>query len=121
MDNSQIAVYFRPYLMEFIHAFVTKEVKMELGIFTKGTKDYADDILKQIKIDFIKNYPDLASEFDTVFQIRLYRHNLNSDYKDLNIIATEHNIDIRNILLVDDLMTNFTHQPKNGIKINPYN
>ncbi len=104
-----MAVYFRPYLMEFIRAFILRDINMELGLFTKGTKYYANDIIKKIKADFCEKYPDQAKDFDSVFQIRLFREDLNSDYKDLNLIANKHNVDIRNILLVDDLMTNFNH------------
>ena len=104
-----MAVYFRPYLMEFLRAFIVKDINMELGLFTKGTKDYANEILKKIKADFCLKYPELAKDFDSVFKIRLFREDLNSDYKDLNLIANKYKVDVRNILLVDDLMTNFTH------------
>ena len=82
---------------------------MEVGIFTKGTRDYAEDILKQVKNDFSLKYPDLASKFDSILKIRLYRENLNSEFKDLELISNKHKINIDNILLVDNLMTNFTH------------
>ena len=47
-----------------------------------------------------------------MFKIRLYREDLNAEFKDLNLIAHKYNINIDNILLVDDLISNFQGQPQ---------
>ncbi len=60
---------------------------MELAVFTKGTRDYAkpiiDDILKKLQSD----YGCTEEQTNKLFQIRLYREDLNAEYKDLNLIA----------------------------------
>ena len=32
-----MSVYFRPYLMELLYAFATKQINMEIALCTKGT------------------------------------------------------------------------------------
>lgn len=58
---------------------------------------------------FAKLYPDLLEASKDLFKIRFYRENLNSEYKDLSLISKKSGVDIENILLVDDLIENFTH------------
>lgn len=60
-----MAVYYRPYLFEFLYLFVSGEKrpdsgpdlsKLELALFTKGTKDYAEPIIKDILTKFKAKY-----------------------------------------------------------------
>jgi hypothetical protein len=55
LKEENMAVYFRPYLLEFLFAFLNDDPAkgpvlshFELGLFTKGTKAYADPIIKAI-------------------------------------------------------------------------
>jgi hypothetical protein len=104
-----MAVFYRPYLFELIMMFVNKEIDMELGIITKGTRDYAKPIIDDILMKLKEKYQLSEKQLSGIFEIRLYREDLNSDYKDLNIIADRYNINVDNILLADDLISNFTH------------
>ena len=55
LSEENMAVYFRPYLLEFLFAFVNDDPTkgpvlshFELGLFTKGTQAYADPIIDQM-------------------------------------------------------------------------
>ena len=54
--TDSMAIYYRPYLFEFLMMFVNGDIKMELAVFTKGTRDYAkpiiDDILKKLQTEY---------------------------------------------------------------------
>ncbi len=40
-----MAIYYRPFLFEYLKAFIDGTLTMEIGLFTKGTQDYADSII----------------------------------------------------------------------------
>jgi len=96
----------RPGLIEFLH--IIKQF-YELILFSSGTCDYVDPIIKVIE----KN--------ENFFEFVLYRQHISFDekgeyYKDLNLL----NRNIRNILIVDDMKKNFKFHKENGICIKPF-
>ena len=96
----------RPGLIEFLH--IIKQF-YELILFSSGTCDYVDPIIKVIE----KN--------ENFFEFVLYRQHISFDekgeyYKDLNVL----NRNIRNILIVDDMKKNFKFHKENGICIKPF-
>ena len=100
-------VYFRPFLKSFL-----REISQyfEIGIFTAGTKYYADTIL---------DYIDPNNEY---FLFRLYRDACipiqNRLYiKDLRIIK---NYDPCNVILMDNSLYSFMNQPSNGMLVNSF-
>ena len=68
-----MAIYFRPYLNEFLKAFLDQDIQMDLGLFTRGTKEYADDILDAMTKKFLTKHPEYASKINNIFQVRFYR------------------------------------------------
>jgi Dullard-like phosphatase family protein len=96
----------RPGLIEFLH--IIKQF-YELILFSSGTCDYVDPIIKVIE----KN--------ENFFEFVLYRQHISLDekgeyYKDLNLL----NRNIKNILIVDDMKKNFKFHKQNGICIKPF-
>lgn len=94
--------FIRPHLFEFL-----KEMSRfyEMIIFTASTKEYADLILNLI--DPNKEY----------FMHRLYRDNTTlvkfEVLKDLSIL----NRDLKKLIIIDNIPSNFRLQPDNGIHI----
>ena len=37
MKNDNMAIYYRPFLFEYLKAFTDGTLNMEIGLFTKGT------------------------------------------------------------------------------------
>ena len=96
----------RPGLFEFLH--IIKQF-YELILFSSGTCDYVDPIIKIIE------------QNENFFEFVLYRQHISFDekgeyYKDLNLL----NRNIRNILIVDDMKKNFKFHKQNGICIKPF-
>ena len=96
----------RPGLIEFLH--IIKQF-YELILFSSGTCDYVDPIIKVIE------------KKENFFEFVLYRQHISFDekgeyYKDLNLL----NRNIRNILIVDDMKKNFKFHKLNGICIKPF-
>jgi len=96
----------RPGLIEFLH--IIKQF-YELILFSSGTCDYVDPIIKIIE------------KKENFFEFVLYRQHISFDekgeyYKDLNLL----NRNIRNILIVDDMKKNFKFHKLNGICIKPF-
>ena len=96
----------RPGLNEFLH--IIKQF-YELILFSSGTCDYVDPIIKVIE------------KKENFFEFVLYRQHISFDekgeyYKDLNLL----NRNIRNILIVDDMKKNFKFHKQNGICIKPF-
>ena len=96
----------RPGLIEFLH--IIKQF-YELILFSSGTCDYVDPIVKIIE------------KKENFFEFVLYRQHISFDekgeyYKDLNLL----NRNIRNILIVDDMKKNFKFHKLNGICIKPF-
>ena len=61
LKEENMAVYFRPHLLEFMFAFLNDDPKkghvlshFELGLFTKGTQAYAEPIIKAM-LDRLKD------------------------------------------------------------------
>ena len=84
----------------------------ELIVYTSAEKNYANSIL-----DFIE------SEIGTVFSHRLcYDHcvkiNGNCVFKSLEMLTNNRNI--KDILIVDDIVSNYALTIKNGIPIKPF-
>jgi CTD small phosphatase-like protein 2 len=94
--------FIRPHLFEFL-----KEMTQyyEMMIFTASTKDYADMILNLI--DPNKEY----------FMHRLYReHTTLIKFEVIKDLARI-NRDLRKVILIDNMPSNFKLQPDNGIHI----
>ena len=96
----------RPGLIEFLH---NMKQFYELILFSSGTSDYVDPIVKYIE----KN--------ENFFEFVLYRQHISFDergeyFKNLNLL----NRNIKNILIIDDMEKNFKLQKENGICIKPF-
>ena len=99
-------IILRPCLSEFLH-----EMKplFELILFSSGTPDYVDPIIKIIE----KN--------EKYFEHILYRHHITLDddghnVKNLDLIGR----DLKNIIIIDDIPRYFHLQKRNGINIKPF-
>ena len=82
----------------------------ELILFSSGTKDYVESIVK------------LIEENENYFEYVLYRQHVSFDekgeyFKNLNLL----NRDIKNILIIDDKEKNYKYHKSNGISIKPFN
>ena len=100
-------VMLRPGLHEFLHDM---KLLYELIIFSSGTPDYVDPIIKMIEKD------------EKYFDYILYRQHIiideNGDkIKDLNLIGR----DLKNVIIIDDISRYFKLQKENGICIRPFN
>ena len=96
----------RPGLNEFLHDMKSL---FELVIFSSGTPDYVDPIVKMIE----KN--------EKYFDYILYRQHITVDeegdnIKNLNIIGR----DLKNVIIIDDIAKYFKLQKENGICIKPF-
>ena len=95
----------RPGLLEFLHTM--KEI-YELVLFSLGTSDYVNSIVKIIE------------KKEQFFDYILYRHHAtyNDNYyiKDLSLLGR----DLKKIIIVDDLPKSFKLHKKNGICIKPF-
>lgn len=49
MEDARLAVYMRDWLMEFLHAFYTRDIDMDLGICTKGDEGYCNSIADRLE------------------------------------------------------------------------
>ena len=99
-------IILRPCLCEFLH-----EMKLifELIIFSSGTPDYVDPIIKIIE----KN--------EKYFDYILYRHHITLDedgnnVKNLDLIGR----DLKKVIIIDDIPRYFHLQKRNGINIKPF-
>lgn len=129
-------VHWRPYLLEFL-IYLYKH--FHLIVFTAALKEYADSILKKLKI----NNTTLRS-YD-LFILKLYRSSVTSKGKDLKKIIkrlisdrmkkknnipkeflykmknNQHVLNLDNIILIDNLPSNFLDtQFFNGIPIKDF-
>ena len=100
-------IIIRPGLHEFLHDM---KLLFELIIFSSGTPDYVDPIVKMIEKD------------EKFFDYILYRQHITIDesgdkIKDLNLLGR----DLKNIIIIDDISTYFKKQKSNGICIRPFN
>ena len=96
----------RPGLFEFLH---NMKQLYELILFSSGTSDYVDPIVKLIEQN--ENY----------FEFVLYRQHISYDergeyFKNLNLL----NRNIKNIIIIDDMEKNFRLHKENGICIKPF-
>ena len=99
-------VILRPGLLEFLHDM---KPLFELVIFSSGTPDYVDPILKMVE----KN--------EKFFDYILYRQHITTDdngdnIKNLNLIGR----DLKNVIIIDDISKYFKLQKANGICIKPF-
>ena len=94
--------FVRPYLYDFLKEL---SIYYEIIIFTASTKEYADLII---------NILDPTKEF---FSHRLYRESTtainNEITKNLNLV----NRDLKKVVFIDNMISNFKLQPDNGIHI----
>ena len=100
------SIILRPGLFEFLH-----EMKLlyELVIFSSGTPDYVDPIVKIIEKD------------EKFFDYILYRQHITTDengdnIKDLNLIGR----DLKKVIIIDDISKYFKLHKRNGICIKPF-
>ena len=96
----------RPGLFEFLQ---NMKQYYELILFSSGTCDYVDPIVRLIE----KN--------KKFFEFVLYRQHISFDergqyFKNLNLL----NRNLRNIIIVDDIERNFKFHKENGICIKPF-
>ena len=111
MNNSKInmsknSVILRPGLHEFLHDM---KLLFELIIFSSGTPDYVDPILKVIEKE------------EKYFDYILYRQHITTDengdnVKNLNLIGR----DLKNVIIIDDVSKYFKLHKENGICIKPF-
>ena len=98
-------VMIRPYMEDFLHRI---KRFYNLILFTAGTKDYAEPIIKVLE------------EKEKMFSCKLYRDStkmLNGEtVKDLSIL----NIDMKKIIIVDNIESNYQLQKDNGILIKSF-
>ena len=106
INNLNTTIIIRPGLIEFL-----KNMKQfyELILFSSGTSDYVDPIIKLIE----KN--------ENFFEFVLYRQHISFNeigeyFKNLNLL----NRNIKNILIIDDMEQNFKYHKANGICIKPF-
>ena len=96
----------RPGLHEFLHDM---KLLYELIIFSSGTSEYVDPIIKTIEKD------------EKYFDYILYRDNMYVDekgdmIKNLNLIGRN----LNSIIIIDDISKNFKYHKENGICIRPF-
>lgn len=105
-NDSSLFIKTRPYVQEFLQ-FASDE--FEVVTFTASQKKYADIILNHLDPE------------NKLIHYRLYRehcYNYKSQYiKDIRILGGR---DLKNIIIVDNLMTSFVLQIENGIKISTW-
>ena len=99
-------IILRPGLHEFLHDM---KLLFELVIFSSGTPDYVDPIIKMIEKE------------EKFFDYILYRQHITSDengdnIKNLNLIGR----DLKNVIIIDDISKYFKLQKENGICIKPF-
>ena len=99
-------IILRPGLLEFLHDM---KLLYELVIFSSGTPDYVDPIIKIIEKE------------EKFFDYILYREHITIDesgvsVKDLNLIGRN----LKNIIIIDDEPDYFKLQKENGICIRPF-
>ncbi len=99
-------IILRPGLYEFLHEM---KALFELIVFSSGTPDYVDPIIKIIE----KN----EKYFDHI----LYRHHITLDengynVKNLDLIGR----DLSKVIIVDDIPRYFSLHKENGINIKPF-
>ena len=105
VGEAKHTLIFRPGLLDFL-----KKMKplFELVIFSFGTYDYVDNVLKIIE------------KSDKFFEHVLYRQHAtinNGEYiKDLSLLGR----DLKNIIIVDDIPQVFKMQERNGICIKAF-
>ena len=103
-DNDSAYIQIRPGAEEFI-----KELSefYEIIIFTAALKNYADLIISGLDPDGVVSY-------------KLYRQHTinkgNSYIKDLDKLGR----DIKKIIIIDNIVENFSQQPKNGLNISDF-
>ena len=111
MDETMIHFFFtyvsgiffiRPYCFYFLNEL---NKYYEIGTFTAGTKEYADNIL------------NLLDAENKIFKFRLYRQHTTiiglNVFKDLNKLGR----DLTKIIIIDNLKENFKLQQNNGLLI----
>ena len=111
MDETMIHFFFtyvsgiffiRPYCFYFLNEL---NKYYEIGTFTAGTKEYADNILNLLDAD------------NKIFKFRLYRQHTTiiglNVFKDLNKLGR----DLTKIIIIDNLKENFKLQQNNGLLI----
>ena len=96
----------RPGLHEFLHDM---KLLYELIIFSSGSPEYVDPIIKEIEKD------------EKYFDYILYRDHMIVDefgdnVKDLNLIGRN----LNSVIIIDDVSKNFKMQKDNGICIRPF-
>ena len=96
----------RPGLHEFLHDM---KLLYELILFSSGTQDYVEPIVKKIE----KN--------EKYFDYVLYRNHMTTDengerIKNLNLIGRN----LNSVIIIDDVSKNFKLQKDNGICIRPF-
>ena len=106
INDIKTKLILRPGLNEFLH---NMKQFYELILFSSGTSDYVDPIVKLIEKN--ENY----------FEFVLYRQHISLDergkfFKNLNLL----NRNIKNIIIVDDMENNFKLHKENGICIKPF-
>ena len=96
----------RPGLFEFLQ---NMKQFYELILFSSGTSDYVDPIVK------------LIEKKEKYFEFVLYRQHISFDergqyFKNLNLL----NRNLKNIIIIDDIEKNFKFHKENGICIRPF-
>ena len=99
-------IYLRPCLHEFLHDMKSL---FELIVFSSGTPDYVDPIIKIIE------------KKEKYFDYILYRHHITLDedgnnVKNLDLIGR----DLKNVIIIDDIPRYYHLQKANGINIKPF-
>ena len=99
-------IILRPGLHEFLHDM---KLLFELIIFSSGTPDYVDPIVKMIEKE------------EKFFDYILYRQHISTDengdaIKNLSLIGR----DLKNVIIIDDISRYFKMQKENGICIKPF-
>ena len=103
---NDVIINLRPGLHEFLHDM---KLLFELVIFTSGTPDYVDPIVKIIE------------KKEKYFDYILYRQHITKDengdaLKNLNLIGR----DLKNVIIIDDIAKYFKLHKENGICIRPF-
>ncbi len=106
INNQNLIPNFRPGLFCFLNSI---KPFYELVSFTDESKEYSDNILKEIEKNNKKYFDYNLCKDHTTF----YRNHF---VKDISKLGR----DIKKIIIVDDDPTNFELNPDNGIQISPY-
>lgn len=104
--DAQIGINIRPFALDLLK-FVSTE--FEVVIFTASQKKYADAILNYLDPDHCLIHHRLYREHCYYFK-GFY-------VKDIRILGGR---DLKNIIIVDNLVTSFALQVENGIKVNTW-